>query len=137
MNLKKCKLIEVPQICDAKGNIGVLEGILLPFEVKRAYYLHKVPKGESRGGHAHKSLQQIIIAISGEFDVELDDGAEKKLFRLNCVEQALYVSNFIWRELNNFSSDAICLVLASERYDESDYFRNYDDFLIATKVKFS
>jgi hypothetical protein len=101
----------------------------IPFDIKRAYYLYDVPGGAERGGHAHKGLHQLIIAISGAFDIVLDDGDEKKRFHLNRSYFGLYVSPMIWREMDNFSSGAVCLVLASNFYDEADYYRNYDDFI--------
>ena len=103
----------------------------MPFEIKRVYYLYDVPGGETRGGHAHKKLEQLIIAASGSFDVVLDDGAEKTKFSLNRSYYGLFVPNMMWRELENFSSGSVCLVLASQHYDEADYYRDYDDFVRA------
>ena len=115
---------------DDCGNITVVEnGKTVPFNVKRAYYLYDVPGGGSRGSHAHKELQQLIIAASGSFDVTLDDGNVKRTFTLNRPYQGLLVVPGIWRDLNNFSAGSVCLVLASEKYDEQDYIRDYDDFL--------
>jgi hypothetical protein len=101
----------------------------IPFDVKRIYYLYDVPEGESRGAHGHKNLQQFIIATSGSFDILIDDGFNRQVFTLSCPNQALYVVPGMWRELLNFTSDATCLVLASEHYDESDYIRKYRDFI--------
>jgi hypothetical protein len=116
---------------DRKGNLTVVENNkTVPFEVKRTYYLYDVPGGESRGGHAHKALSQLIIAASGSFTVTLDDGKVKRTFVLNRPYQGLYVVPGIWRTLDDFSSGAVCMVLASEGYDEYDYIRNYDEFII-------
>lgn len=126
-----CTIIELDRHhSDRKGNISVVEnGKDVPFDVKRTYYLYDVPGGESRGGHAHKELRQLIIAASGSFNVTLDDGHVKRTFNLNRPYQGLYVMPGIWRTLDDFSSGAVCLVLASERYDENDYIRNYNEFL--------
>lgn len=115
---------------DRKGNLSVVEnGFNIPFDVKRVYYLYDVPGGASRGGHAHKELYQLIVAVSGSFSVSLDDGKNKKTIMLNCPYQGLLVVPGIWREIDDFSSGSVCLVLASEKYDEGDYIRKYDDFL--------
>lgn len=126
-----CTIIEIDRHhSDRKGNISVVEnGKDIPFDVKRTYYLYDVPGGESRGGHAHKELSQLIIAASGSFTVTLDDGRVKRTFTLNRPYQGLYVVPGIWRTLDDFSSGAVCLVLASERYDEADYIRDYDKFI--------
>ena len=115
---------------DRKGNITVIEnGVTVPFNVKRTYYLYDVPGGESRGGHAHKNLHQLIVAASGSFTVTLDDGSVKRTFLLNRPYQGLLVVPGIWRTLDDFSSGAVCMVLASEGYDEADYIRDYNEFL--------
>jgi hypothetical protein len=126
-----CTMIELDKHhSDRKGNISVVEnGITVPFDVKRVYYLYDVPGGESRGSHAHKELSQLIIAASGSFRVTLDDGNVKRSFILNRPYQGLYVKPGIWRDLDDFSSGAVCMVLASEVYMEDDYIRDYDDFL--------
>jgi len=125
-----CCVIELPKIHNRAGNITVLEcKKSLVFNIKRIYYLYDVPGGESRGGHAHKNLEQYLIAASGCFDVVLDDGFEKKTITLNRPYLALHILPGIWRELQSFSSGAICLVLASQHYNESDYMRNYPEFL--------
>lgn len=126
-----CTIIELDRHhSDRKGNISVVEnGKDIPFDVKRTYYLYDVPGGESRGGHAHKELSQLIIAASGSFTVTLDDGHVKRTFTLNRPYQGLYVVPGIWRTLDDFSSGAVCLVLASEKYDASDYIRDYQEFL--------
>ena len=130
-----CAMIEMDKHhSDNKGNITVVENKkTIPFEVKRTYYLYDVPGGESRGGHAHKALYQLIIAASGSFNVTLDDGNVKRTFMLNRPYQGLLVVPGIWRELDNFSSGSVCLVLASEIYDENDYMRDYQEFLIQKK----
>jgi hypothetical protein len=120
---------------DNKGNITVVEnGITVPFSVKRVYYLYDVPGGESRGGHAHRELRQLIVAASGSFDVTLDDGKMKRTFMLNRPNVGLLVVPGIWRELNNFSAGSVCLVLASMLYDANDYIREYEEY-IAYKTK--
>ena len=126
-----CTIIELDRHhSDRKGNISVVEnGKDIPFDVKRTYYLYDVPGGESRGGHAHKELSQLIIAASGSFMVTLDDGNIKRTFTLNRPYQGLYVVPGIWRTLDDFSSGAVCLVLASQGYDEADYIRDYQEFL--------
>lgn len=134
MSIKNCQIIELPKIADARGNLSFVEGHNhIPFSIQRVYYLYDVPGGAERGGHGHKELQQLIIAMSGSFDVILDDGFEKKRFHLNRSYNGLYVCPMIWRELDNFSSGAVCLVLASNLYDESDYYRDYPKFLTALK----
>ncbi len=130
-SIHDCKIIELDKHhSDRKGNLSVVENNeQVSFETKRVYYLYDVPGGESRGAHAHKELQQLIIAASGSFTVTLDDGKEKKSFMLNRPYQGLYIVPGIWRDLDNFSSGSVCLVLASEKYEAADYIRNYDDFL--------
>lgn len=130
MGIKDCKLIELPRINDFRGNLSVVEGNdHIPFDIKRVYYLYDVPGGSSRGGHAHKDLHQLIIAMSGSFDVILDDGRDKKTFLLNRSYNGLYLGPMVWRELENFSSGAVCMVIASEHFDELDYYRDYAKFL--------
>ena len=126
-----CTIIELDRHhSDRKGNITVVEnGKDVPFEVRRTYYLYDVPGGESRGAHAHKELSQLIVAASGSFTVTLDDGKVKRSFLLNRPYQGLLVVPGIWRDLIDFSSGSVCLVLASHEYDEADYIRNYNDFL--------
>lgn len=124
-----CKLIELPKNYRDKGNITAVNSLIeIPFNVNRIYYLYDVPGGESRGGHAHKELQQVIIAASGSFDLIIDDGKNKKTFSLNRPNIGVLMPKGLWRELDNFSSGSICLVLASDIYDENDYIRNYEDF---------
>ena len=126
-----CTIIELDKHhSDRKGNLSVVQnGSTVPFDVKRVYYLYDVPGGESRGSHAHKELNQLIIAASGSFRVTLDDGNVKRSFTLNRPYQGLYVKPGIWRVLDDFSSGAVCLVLASELYDKEDYIRDYQEFL--------
>lgn len=126
-----CTIIELDKHhSDRKGNLSVVQnGSTVPFDVKRVYYLYDVPGGESRGSHAHKELNQLIIAASGSFRVTLDDGNVKRSFTLNRPYQGLYVKPGIWRDLDDFSSGAVCLVLASELYDKEDYIRDYQEFL--------
>jgi hypothetical protein len=132
MNIESCSIIDLPRIADPRGNLTFIEaGRHVPFEIRRVYYLYDVPGGAERGGHAHKGLEQLIIAMSGSFDVILDDGNSKQRFHLNRSYRGLYVCPMIWRELDNFSSGSVCMVLASNRYDEADYYRDYDDFMRA------
>lgn len=125
-----CTIIGLDKHHHAKGNISVVEnGKDIPFDVKRTYYLYDVPGGESRGGHAHKELSQLIVAASGSFTVTLDDGNVKRTFLLNRPYQGLYIVPGIWRTLDDFSSGSVCLVLASHKYDEEDYIRSYEEYL--------
>ena len=128
--LDQCQLLELPKISDPRGNLTFVEaGRHIPFAIQRVYYLYDVPGGAERGGHAHRGLHQLIIAMSGSFDIHLDDGKNKKTIHLNRSYNGLYVCPMIWREMDNFSSGAVCMVLASNFYDESDYYRDYNDFL--------
>ena len=127
--LDECRIINLPKITDIRGNLTFIEQKRhIPFEIKRIYYLYDVPGGETRGGHAHKKLNQFIIAASGSFDVILDDGIDRKRFSLNRSYHGLYLPSMIWREIENFSSGSVCVVIASEFYDENDYIRDYDIF---------
>ena len=127
------KIVNIPKIEDPRGNLSVIEKEVVPFEIKRVYYLYDVPAGAERGGHAHKKLQQFLVALSGSFDVILNDGKEEKIVTLNKPFEGLLITNGIWRELKNFSSGAVCLVLASTVYEEADYIRNYEEFLKSTQ----
>ena len=129
MSLDKCRIVDLPKISDPRGNLTFIEGQShVPFDIQRVYYLYDVPGGAERGGHAHKELHQLIIAMAGSFDVVLDDGSERKRFHLNRSYYGLYVCSMIWRELDNFSSGSVCMVLASNLYDESDYYRDYQQY---------
>ena len=130
LNIDACKIISLPKITDSRGNLTFVEGKNhIPFDIKRVYYLYDVPGGAERGGHAHKGLKQLIIAMSGSFDVLLDDGTKKKRVHLNRSYNGLYVCPMIWRELDNFSSGSVCMVLASNEYEEQDYYRDYEEFM--------
>lgn len=134
MGLEGCYKIELPKITDVRGNLTFIESNRhIPFDISRVYYLYDVPGGAERGGHAHKELQEFIIAMSGSFDVVLDDGYEKKRFHLNRSYYGLYVCSMVWRELDNFSSGSVCMVLASTFYDEADYYRDYQKFITAVQ----
>jgi hypothetical protein len=132
MDIERCRIIELPKIEDRRGNLTFIEGDAhVPFQIARVYYVYDVPGGSERGGHAHKALQQFIIAMSGSFDVVLDDGKDRKRVHLNRSYNGLYVCPMIWRQLDNFSSGSVCMVLASTRYEESDYYRDYAEFMRA------
>lgn len=124
------KIIEIPKITgdEGKGNLSVVEKDLIPFSIQRVYYLYDVPSDSRRGAHAHIELQQLLIAISGSFDVVIDDGSQRKVFHLNRPYKGLLIPNGLWRELENFSSNAVCLSLVSDVYKESDYIRDYQEF---------
>ena len=130
VTIEDCKIINLPKINDQKGNLTFVEGSNhIPFDIKRVYYLYDIPGGSVRGAHAHKILHQVVIAISGSFSIEIDDGRQKKIFNLNRSFHGLYICPMMWRLLDNFSSGAVCLVLASEIYSEEDYIRDYRKFL--------
>jgi hypothetical protein len=132
VRLDDCYLIEFPRITDPRGNLSFIEGSRhIPFEIRRVFYLYDVPGGESRAGHAHAVGQQLVIAASGSFTVIVDDGTDKQRFFLNRSYNGLYIPPLIWREITDFSSGSVCLVLASELYDEVDYYREYAEFLSA------
>lgn len=135
MNLDECKIIDLPKIVDpTRGALTVVEQLKeVPFEVKRVYWTYDVPGGESRGGHAHKDLYQLLVPMSGSFKVVLDNGTKKREFLLNHPWQGLIITPGVWRTLEDFSSGAVCMVLASELYDENDYIREYDQFVAWTK----
>jgi hypothetical protein len=128
--IDKCIIIDLPRVKDQRGNLTFVEaGRHVPFDIRRVYYLYDVPGGSERGGHAHKVLHQFIIAMSGSYDIHLDDGFSKKTIHMNRSYYGLYICPMIWRVMDNFSSGAVCMVLASEYYDESDYYREYDQFI--------
>lgn len=132
MNIDRCQILDLPKIHDPRGNLTFIESNnQIPFAIERVYYLYDVPGGSERGGHAHKELHQLIIAMSGSFDVLLDDGKDKKRVHMNRSHYGLYVCPMIWRELDNFSSNSVCMVLASNKYAESDYYRDYAEFMRA------
>jgi len=136
--IEDCKILELPVISDPRGKLTFVEsGRHIPFDIKRVYYLYDVPGGAERGGHAHKQLNQLIIALAGSFDIHIDDGYVKKTVQLNRSYCGLYVCPMIWREIDNFSSGAVCMVLASEFYDEGDYYRDYKEFIkdVRDKIK--
>ena len=134
MPLNDCRLIELPKISDPRGNLTFVEGgDHIPFDIKRVYYLYDVPGGSDRGAHAHKNLHQFVIAMSGSFDILLDDGERHRRFHLNRSYYGLYVCPMMWRSLDNFSSGAVCIVLASAHYDEADYIRDYSNFISLVK----
>lgn len=131
--INQCKLVDLPIIQDPRGNLTFIEGgNHIPFDIKRVYYLYDVPGGAERGGHGHKALHQLVIAMSGSFDINLDDGLGNKLkFHLNRSYFGLYICPMMWRDIDNFSSGGVCMVLASDYYDEADYFRDYNSFVFA------
>lgn len=132
MSVNDCKLLELPVIHAPEGNLTFVEGHRhVPFQIARVYYMYDVPGGATRGGHAHKALHQVIIAMSGSFEVILDDGVDRRTETLNRSYIGLYLPPMIWRELVNFSSGSVCMALASEYYDESDYYRDYEGFRAA------
>ena len=134
MKIDMCKIFHLPRIKNRLGDLTFIEkNRHIPFEIKRVYYIYNIPQGAQRGGHAHKELHQLIIPISGSFDIHLDDGFSKKTVHLSQSFDGLYICPMIWRSINNFSSGAVCMVLASNYYDENDYYRDYDSFL--TEIK--
>ncbi len=135
MGIENCRLLEFPVITDPRGNLTFVEANRhIPFDIKRVYYLYDVPGGAERGGHAHKALQQVIVAMSGSFDVVLNDGTRSHRYHLNRSYYGLYVSSMIWREIDNFSSGSVCMVLPSEFFDEADYYRDINEFKQAAKT---
>lgn len=128
--VRRCGLVDLPKIADPRGNLTVVEaGEHVPFGIERVYYLYDIPGGAERGGHAHRDLKQLIVAMAGSFDVTLDDGYTKTRVHMNRSYYGLYVGPMVWREMDNFSSGSVCMVLASSHYDETDYYRDYDEFL--------
>ena len=133
--LADCDIFNVPKVHDERGSLAVIENNNCPFEIKRVYYLYDVPSDAYRGGHAHKNLYQIIIPLSGSFEVLLKDGVREEVIYLNKPNKGLLITPGIWREIDNFSSGSVCLVLASEDYDESDYIRSFEDFKLFKSSK--
>jgi hypothetical protein len=133
--LAGCRLVDLPVVHDTRGNLTFVEGgVQIGFDVARVYWLSDVPEGASRAGHAHRELEQLVIAASGSFDVLLDDGHERRRVRLDRSNQGLVLPRLVWREIDGFSSGAVCLVLASLPYDEADYYRDYDEFVRASRA---
>jgi dTDP-4-dehydrorhamnose 3,5-epimerase-like enzyme len=134
MKLSDVKIIQLPKFLDERGNLSFVEELKhIPFKIERTYWIYDVPGGETRGGHAYKENLEFIVALSGSFDVVLDDGAEKKTFHLNRSYYGLYVPNGLWRAMENFSTNSLALVLASVPYSEEDYIRNYEEFKMSSK----
>tara|TARA_B100000809_G_scaffold266760_2_gene331274 strand:+ start:5917 stop:6312 length:396 start_codon:yes stop_codon:yes gene_type:complete len=131
--MKNIEIIDIPKITDTRGNLAVIEGDTIPFDIKRVYYLYDVPSDSYRGGHAHKEQYELLIPISGSFYVKLDDGTTTKTVLLNNPNKALLIKDMVWRELQGFSSGSICLVINSGIFSEDDYIRYYDDFVIKSK----
>lgn len=129
------KVLEIPKVHDERGNLAVVEKDVIPFDIKRVYYLYDVPSDAFRGGHAHKKLYQFLIPLSGSFDVHLKDGKNNQIISLNKPNKGLLIVPGIWREIDNFSSGSVCLVLASEVFNEDDYIRDFDDFIYLKGVK--
>ncbi len=131
---ERWQLIDLPQIGDGRGNLTFVQnGGDLPFTMQRIYYLYDIPEGQSRANHAHRTLHQLLISVSGSFDVHLDDGWTRETFHLNRANHGLLMKPMVWRDIDNFSAGAVCLVIASALYDENDYYRNYEDFIRAVR----
>jgi dTDP-4-dehydrorhamnose 3,5-epimerase-like enzyme len=134
LSIETCRLVQLPKISDPSGNLTFIEGERhIPFEIKRVYYLYDVPEGRTRGRHAHKAVQQFIVAVAGSVTLVLNDSHRRKEFLLNRACCGVYVPRMTWQELKDFSPGSVCLVLASETYDEADYYRDYADFLAAVR----
>lgn len=134
ISVDDCRILEFPRILDPRGSLTPIEGgAHVPFDIRRVYYIYDVPAGASRAGHSHRELQQVLIAISGSFDVQVDDGRSRKVFHMNRPYMGLYIPRMIWREIDNFSAGSVCVSLASENYAESDYYRSYAEFMDAIK----
>ncbi|GAB7526645.1 sugar 3,4-ketoisomerase [Paraburkholderia sp. 2C] len=136
MPLNDCRIVELPKITDPRGNLTFVEGgNHIPFDIRRVYYLYDVPGGSDRGAHAHRKLHQFVVAMSGSFDIVLDDGDRQRRFHLNRSYYGLYICPMMWRTLDNFSSGGVCMVLASEVYDPADYIRDHNEFLSLARRK--
>jgi dTDP-4-dehydrorhamnose 3,5-epimerase-like enzyme len=130
MSVADCRIIQMPRFTDERGSLSVVESMVhIPFDIKRVYYLYDIPAGQVRAAHGHRKLQQLMIAVSGSLEVQVDDGTDRRNFRLDRPDRGLYIAPGMWRDLSGFSGGAVCVVLASSVYDESDYLRDYDDFL--------
>ncbi|HLV13712.1 MAG TPA: FdtA/QdtA family cupin domain-containing protein [Xanthomarina sp.] len=132
-NISDLKIIDIPKVQDPRGNLAFIEKDVIPFKINRVYYLYDVPSSAHRGGHAHKKLYQMLVALSGSFEVHLKDGENEIKITLNKPDKGLLIVPGIWREIGNFSSGSVCLVLASEEFDEADYIRNYADFVLVKR----
>jgi dTDP-4-dehydrorhamnose 3,5-epimerase-like enzyme len=129
MPISDCKLLELPRFTDERGSLSVVESNgVIPFDIRRVYYLYDIPAGQVRAAHGHRALQQLMIALSGSFEVKLDDGFETRTVRMDRPDRGLYISPGMWRDLSGFSGGAVCMVLASELFNEADYLREYEDF---------
>ncbi|WP_300032393.1 FdtA/QdtA family cupin domain-containing protein [uncultured Roseobacter sp.] len=129
------RLVDLPVVSDPRGDLTFVEGMKhVPFDIRRVYYLYNVPVDAERGGHAHRELEQVVFALSGSFRMKIDDGETKSEYWLRDPRKGLYINKLIWREMDSFSQGAVCMVLASRPYDESDYYRDYQDFVAASKV---
>lgn len=138
MKPKLCSLIEIPKFSDGRGDLSFVEnGLNLPFEINRIYYLYNVPPGETRGAHGHKNLQQLIMALAGSFEITITDGVNSESYLLDRPNIGLLIPRMVWRDLHNFSKDCVCLVVASEKYDEGDYYRSYSEFIGAKNDQIS
>ncbi|MCA9644063.1 MAG: WxcM-like domain-containing protein [Myxococcales bacterium] len=132
--MEECRLVDLPVVSDPRGDLTFVEGRRhVPFDIARVYYLYNVPVDAERGGHAHHQLHQVVFALSGSFRLKVDNGTEKEDFWLRDPRKGLYISKMLWREMDSFSQGAVCMVLASHRYDEADYIRDYDEFLAAAR----
>ncbi len=130
-NINDVHIIDITKVHDTRGNLSVIQGDAIPFEMKRVYYLYDIPSGGRRGGHSHKNCLELLVALSGSFDVILNDGDQQKSVTLNKPNVGLLIPNGIWRELENFSSGSVCLVLASDVFKEEDYIRNFEEYKLS------